>query len=51
MQSFSMKFVAQRGSAYPVPGDTQDQAGWGSEQPDLAVAVPVYCSEVGLHGL
>jgi len=27
--------VAQRDGEYPVPGDIQDQAGWGSEQTDL----------------
>jgi len=29
-------------------GDIQDQAGQGSEQPDLAVGVPVHCRGVGL---
>ncbi len=40
--------VAQRAGGCPILGDTQDQAGWGSEQPDLAVAVPVYCRGDGL---
>jgi len=26
-----------------IPGDTQSQAGWSSEQLDLAVGVPVHC--------
>ena len=33
--------VAQWGGGYPIPGDTQGQAGWGSEQPDPTVGVPV----------
>ena len=33
--------VAQRGGECPVPGDAQGQAGWGSEQPDPAVDIPV----------
>ena len=32
---------------YPIPGNTQGQVGRGSEQPDLAVGVPVHCREVG----
>jgi len=28
------------------PADTQGQAGWGSEQSDLSVGVPVYCRGV-----
>ena len=43
--------VAQRGGGSPVPGDIQDQAAWGSEQPDLVVGVPVHCREVGPGGL
>ena len=43
--------VAQRGDGCPVPGDTQDQTGWGSEQPDLTVGVPVHCRGVGLEDL
>lgn len=35
----------------PVPGDTQDQTGRGSEQPDLAVDIAVRCRGVGLDGL
>lgn len=34
----------------PARGDTQDQAGWGSEPPDQAVGVPVHC-KVGPDGL
>jgi len=37
--------------ATPVLGDIQGQPGWGSEQPDVAVGVPVHCSEVGPDGL
>ena len=32
-----------------VPAEIQDQAGWGSEQPDLAVGVPVHCRRAGLN--
>jgi len=35
----------------PASGNTQGQAGWGSEQPDLAVGVPVHCRGVGLGDL
>ena len=31
--------VAHKGDECPIPGDTQGQAGWGSEQPDVAVGV------------
>ena len=40
--------VAQRSDGSLIPADSQGQAGWGSEQPDLAVGVPVHCWEVGL---
>ena len=40
--------VAQRGGGCPIPGDIQGQAGWGSEQSDEAIDVPVHCSGVGL---
>jgi len=43
--------VVQRAGGCPVPADTQDQAGWGSEHPDVAVDVPVHCRGVGLDGL
>ena len=29
-----------------IPEDTHAQAGWGSEQPDVAVGVPVHCREL-----
>ena len=35
----------------PIPGDIKGQVGRGSEQPDLAVGVPVYCRGVGLGDL
>ena len=31
-----------------VSENTQGQGGWDSEQPDLAVGVPVHCRGVGL---
>ena len=37
--------VAQGGGGRPILGDTQAQAGWGSDQPDVAVDVPVRCRE------
>ena len=43
--------VAQRGGGCPIPGDTQGQAGWGSEQPDQAVGVPAHFRGVGLDDL
>ena len=33
----ALEQVAQRGGGCPILGDTQGQAGWGSEQPDVAV--------------
>ena len=42
--------VAQRGGECHVPGGTQGQAGWGSEQPDGAVGVSVHCTGVRLNG-
>ena len=41
----------ERCSGYPIPGDIQGQAGPGSEQPDLAMGVPVHCRRVGLDVL
>jgi len=43
--------VAQIGGGCPVLGNIQDQAGWGSEQRDVAVGVPVHCRAVGLDDL
>jgi len=33
-------------SRYPIPGETQGQAGQSSEQPDVAVGVSVHCEGV-----
>lgn len=41
----------QRWDGNVVLGGTQDRAGWGSEQPDFAVDVPVCCRGVGLNVL
>ena len=30
--------------------EIQVQAAWGSEQPDLAIGVPLHCRGVGLEG-
>jgi len=35
----------------PSLGDVQGQAGPGSEQPDVAVGVPVHCRGFGLDDL
>ena len=43
--------VTQRCGGCSVPGDTQGQAGWGSEHPDRAVGVPVHCRGIGLDVL
>jgi len=43
----TLEQVAQRNDGSPIPGDIQGQAGWGSEQPDLPVGVPVHCRGVG----
>ena len=43
--------TAHRGGGCPIPVDTQGQAGRGSEQPDVAVGVPVHYWEVGLDDL
>ena len=40
--------VAKRYGECPIPGNSQDGAGWGSEQPDLAVGVFAYCRTVRL---
>jgi len=49
--SEALKQVAQRGGGCPIPGDIQVQAGWGSEQPDLAIDVPVHFRGVELGDL
>ena len=46
-----MEQVAQRGCGCLVSGDIQGQAGWGSEQSDLAVGVSLHCKGVGLDDL
>ena len=42
---------AQRSGGCPIPGGVQGQAEQGSEQPDLAVDVPVHCEGVGVDDL
>jgi len=39
----SLAQVAQRGGRCSDPGRFQGQAGPGSEQPNLAIDIPVYC--------
>jgi len=47
----ALEQVVQRGIRCSIPGDIQGQAGPGSEQPDLAVDIPVSCRGVGLDDL
>ncbi len=47
----ALQQVAQRAGGSLILGDIEDQAGQGSKQPHLAVAVPVLCWEVGLYDL
>ena len=42
-----LKWIAQIDGGRPVPEDIQGRDGWGSEQSDLAVAVPAHCSGIG----
>jgi len=49
--SKTLERVAQRGSGGPIPGNIQDQVGWGFEQPDLVSGVPARCRGVGLDDL
>ena len=41
----------QRGNRSPITGDIQGQAGWGSDQPHLAVGVAIHGKGVGLDDL
>jgi len=43
--------VAQTGGGYTISGGIQGHVGQGSEQPDVAVGVPVNCTGVGLGDL
>ena len=43
-----LELVAQICGGCPTFGDIQGQTEWDSEQPDLAVDVPVHCRGVGL---
>ena len=44
--SDTLEQVAQRGGGCPILGDIQGWAGWSSEQPDVAIGVPVHCKGV-----
>jgi len=44
----TLEQIAQGGSGSPIPGNTQGQVGWGSEQPGLVEDVPAHCRGVGL---
>jgi len=43
--------LAQRGGQCPIPGNTQDQVGRGSEHPDPGEDVPAHCRGFGPDGL
>jgi len=47
----TLKWVAQRGSGGPIPGNIQGQVGRGSEQPGLVENVPAHCRGVVLDDL
>ena len=47
----SLEQVVQGAGRCSIPGDTQGQAGQGSEHPDVAVGVPVHCKGVGPRDL
>lgn len=49
--SKALEQVSKRGGGCLAPADIQCQVGWGSDQPDVAIDVPVYCRGVGLHHL
>ena len=38
----ALEQVVQGGCGYPIPGDTQDQAGCGSGQPGLVIGNPAH---------
>jgi len=40
--------VPQRSGRYPIPGNIQGQAAWGSEQPGLVEDLSAHCRVVGL---
>ena len=43
--------VSQRGGRCPIPGSSQGQVGWGTEQPDLVEDVLAHCRGDGLEDL
>jgi len=47
----TLEQIAQRSSGGPIPGNIQDQAGQGSEQPGLVEDIPAHCRGVGLDDL
>jgi len=51
MDGEALEQDVRKGGGSSVPGDIQGQAEQGSEQPDIAVGVPVHCRGVGLDGL
>lgn len=47
----ALEQAAQTGASILVPRDIKGQAGQVSEQPDLAVGVPLHCRGVGRDDL
>ena len=47
----ALEQFAQLCGVCPIPGDTQGQAGQGSDHPDVAVGVPIHRREVALDDL
>lgn len=47
----ALKWVAQRDSGCPFPGNALGQAGGGSEHSRVAEDVPAHCRRIGLDDL
>ena len=47
----ALAWVARRSGGYSISGDNQVQAGWDSEQRDVAADNPVHCRGVRLDDL
>jgi len=47
----TLEWVVQRGGRCPIPRNSPDKVGWGSEQSGLVEDIPANCRGVGLDGL
>jgi len=47
----TLEQVLQRGGRCPIPGSSQGQVGWDSEQPGLVEDAPAHCRGVALDDL